>query len=287
MIGFIVNENYVSALGPKFALAFDSMLEHSSKNSKNWEMLQERLKIHGLLSFSSQSPHKPKEIELDPERLDDPRYRRQLVRKLKARRPGKFQYHTFAIDRTRIATENDYRETVATFLGGRFVASFFPLSSGAASLVVWNHTDLAIGVGLGLGPHQISGDVVAAKILRHWAERFVEQNETYRRVELEIRAAARDVRVKLMAESAAISNEHLAAHRASLDAITGDANRRFDEVLATALAGINATADRCQAVLDASPKGDQETLWRAELARRDEERKAKSFLRKLKIRFFG
>lgn len=99
-----------------FANRFDALLQSQSGDRKTFKRFTDVLDRYSLLTVRQESPFKPKEIEFDQGKLDDVRYRRHLIRKLKAPRPGKYIYHTLRIDIDRVA-ETDYREAFAVFIG--------------------------------------------------------------------------------------------------------------------------------------------------------------------------
>lgn len=261
--------------------AMTEILRTAASNENAWKHRHERVKIHGLLNYKTPSKFKPKEIVIDQERLDDVRYRRSLVRQLKAPRPGKWNYHSIGIDRARILSDEAYLEEMSKVLAYRWVARLLPVELPTSLIALLNQDAKFIEFCMDkLGPHQIDGDVVAYLLMRHLAEEALETSPTYIAVSTKLRTECAAIRADFEREVAIIAAETRASAAASFAAITAEANKKADEALIRINANLAATAASCQKTLDESPKGDTETLWRAQLARADEERRKNSKVRK-------
>lgn len=260
--------------------AMNEILRTSASDEKLWKHRHERIKIHGLLNYATPSKFKPKEIVVDQDRLDDVRYRRSLIRQLKAPRPGKWNYHSIGIDRARILSDESYLEEMSKVLAYRWVARLLPVELPTSLIALLKQDVKFIEFCMDkLGPHQIDGDVVAFMLVRHLAEEALETSPTYIAVSTKLRTECAAIRADFERNVAIIAAETRASAEKSFAAITADANRKADEALVRINANLAATAASCQKALDESPKGDQETLWRAQLAARDEERRKNSKVR--------
>ncbi len=69
---------------------FVSVLRNADVSDASWKARLNTLDVFGLTEFREPSKHKAKPIEFDHARLEEPAYRRMLIRKLKAPRPGKW-----------------------------------------------------------------------------------------------------------------------------------------------------------------------------------------------------
>lgn len=254
--------------------AMNEILRTAASDEKLWKHRIERITIHGLLNYKTPSKFTPKEIVVDQARLDDVRYRRSLIRQLKAPRPGKWNYHNIGIDRTRILSDETYLDEMSKVLAYRWVSRLLPceLPTSLIALLKMDAKFIAFCMDK-MGPHQISGDVVGYLLMRHIAEEAVETSPTYIAVSTKLRTECAAIRADFERELAIIVAETRASAAESFATITAETNRKADEALLRINGNLAATAASCQKALDESPKGDAETLWRAQLAARDEERR--------------
>ncbi len=106
---------------------FDSILLRASKDDTIWNHRVESFRKLSMLEFLVPSAFKPKPYDIEEERLEDSRYRRQVIRKLKAPRPSKWSREFLHIDQARMEDEK-YRSDIASVLAYRFMLLLTPLS---------------------------------------------------------------------------------------------------------------------------------------------------------------
>ena len=262
--------------------AMTEILRTKASDGNAWKHFHERVTIHGLLNYKTPSKFKAKEIVVDQDRLEDVRYRRSLIRQLKAPRPGKWNYHNIGIDRLRVLGDESYLEEMAKVLAYRWVSRLLPVELPTSLIVLLKMDAKFIEFCLDrFGPHQISGDAIAYIMMHRFAEEALEASPTYIAVSTKLRTECAAIRADFERDVAAIGAEVRASAAESFAAITADANKKADEAIARIRANLAVTAASCQKTLDESAsKGDMETEWRAMLAARDEERRKNSKVRR-------
>lgn len=257
------------------------ILRKSAHDENTWEHLSERVRIHGLLNLKTPSRFKPAELHIEQDKLDDVRYRRSLIRKLKAPRPCKWVYHNVAIDRGRVLDDENYLNDMAKVLAHRWVAALLPVSKASTCLILLKMDAWTVEHCLyRLGPHQMDGDAVALLMLHLAANEALNRNPTFAKVKAELEIECAKIRHEFEHFTRALAKEHLRSFDASMKETLAHVNAEADKALASARAELSSTANACQTALDAAPTGDVEALWREQLAKRDEERRAKSTLRR-------
>lgn len=274
-----LNENFANELLAVVYTAMSDLVRRDAQTPEAWKNRADRIKIHGLLNFKTPSRHKPKEIVMDAERLDDPRYRRSMVRKLQAPRPGKWNYHNIEVDRNRLLTDETYFADMVKVMSYRWLEALLPINDATDALVLLKLDMASLEFCMDkLGPHQISSWLVAGVMLRNMAEELVDNNPRYLAAVASIREAAADARKTLVEAMAVIREDVLSTHRAETDAILAKVNKDADDFLAGMNARIAETAANSKRALDDSRERD------AELARADEER-GNTLFRRIRRRF--
>lgn len=274
-----LNENFANELLAVVYTAMSDLVRRDAQTPEAWKNRADRIKIHGLLNFKTPSRHKPKEIVMDAERLDDPRYRRSMVRKLQAPRPGKWNYHNIEVDRNRLLTDETYFADMVKVMSYRWLEALLPISDATDAVILLKLDMASLEFCMDkLGPHQVSSWLVAGVMLRNMAEELVDNNPRYLAAVASIRETAAEARKTLVEAMAVIREDVLSTHRAETDAILAKVNKDADDFLAGMNARIAETAANSKRALDESRERD------AELARADEER-GNTLFRRIRRRF--
>lgn len=210
---------------------FVEVLLNASKSDSLWKHRIETFERINLLEFITPSPIKPKPIEFDESRLDDVRYRRYLVRKLQAPRPSKWARHKLPIYRDRI-DDPEYRDQIAKVLAYKWVSVLQPFDgvSNPFPLLKVDVNDLEL-----LLDHArlntISAEWCTSVLMTNLAQRLVEENPRFKKLEAEMRRKGAEIRADLQASLKVIGDETMASARESLSAISDDMSHRCDEAI--------------------------------------------------------
>lgn len=258
--------------------AFTAILVRDAADSDKFKSRVERFKVHGLLSYRMESMFKPKEINFDPARVEDSRYRRKLIRELKAPRPSKWVYRNIQIDRSKLADEG-YLNDIAKLLAYGWSKALMPIDSPLSALLLLKQDADFVSLVLDkFGPHQISSEVVAHYRLRTFIEDAVDNNETLKASLAEIRKVGAEARAKFSEEMAVVNKEILRDFNARMDSILAETKASCDSALTHTSGELADVADHSRKVLEESgyPNRDPEKEWREQLRKADEKRKAES-----------
>jgi len=238
---------------------FDTVLLHSSKDDSLWNHRQESFRKLSMLEFLVPSLFTPKPYDIDEERLEDGRYRRQVIRKLKAPRPGKWSRQFLHIDQSRMEDET-YRSEMATVLAYRFMLFLTPLSDEmhvVLPLIKMSVEEIEYALDV-LALNTIDSVNLAKLLLTRLANKLIDKNPTFIKVESELKAEMKAIGEELRASMKEIADKHRAEFGATLDGILSEVRRSADETIAGIKERMSESAKRTQAVLD------EEALYQAE-----------------------
>jgi hypothetical protein len=252
---------------------FAAVLLRDSQDNETWKKRNETFYKHGLLSFLKESIFKPKVIELDESKLDDVRYRRKLIRQLKAPRPGKWQEVRLTIDPGRLK-ESAYLEQMAAILAYKWALKLLPAEEPQSLLALAHLDEESLTYCLdNMGKHQSTAETVAARVLRTIAERLVDANPRFQAAVASIRHTAAEARDEFLRSFGEFSSQLIAEHKVASEAITAESNARFDALSAEIAADFARQAAQTQAVLDANaPSGlSPQEEFRRDVLRREKE----------------
>ncbi|MCA9806274.1 MAG: hypothetical protein KC777_30105 [Cyanobacteria bacterium HKST-UBA02] len=275
-------DKYTEALYDVFRASFEEALSASAVEDARWKRLMTSLDELTLLDFHMPSPFKPEPLDVDESRLDDARYRRYLIRKLKAPRPGKWVRHKLSIDRRQIV-DSEYRGKIAKVLAYRFVQLLLPLDSFEVVLPVikLGATDLEYLLGQ-LRLNDLSARRVSDLLMRRLARSFIEENEKFQEVSAMIRARGAEARERLAIELHLIEQEVMESFSLKMSEVRSHAARVADRTIAEMRVRSAEQSERTARVLAESaldPLEDREVTFRqtvlaSEEARRQERREA-------------
>lgn len=253
---------------------FVSVLHSASKSDEDWKNRLNSFTVFGLTEFLEPSKVKAKPIEIDHEKLEETPYRRALIKKLKAPRPGKWVSHRLHIDRDRLSDEH-YTTQIATLLAWKFAhivlsdANNNPLTM----LLLTRLDESSLTRSLNkFQRHTLSGDNVAHEVICDAAEKAVANNEKLNFHLEEIKAAGAKAREEFLTEMRPVMEKTVSDFESSmrvyLDSLSADVDDYIRDLqIRSALAHA-----RTQKVLDENrPDPNPEASFRASVMRREQE----------------
>jgi len=248
-----------AVLFPICKTLFDTILLRSSKDDSLWNHRIESFRKLSMLEFLVPSAFKPKPYDIDEERLEDARYRRQTIRKLKAPRPGKWSRQFLHIDQSRMPDEG-YRSDIASVLAYRFMLLLTPLSDElhvVLPLLKMSAEEIEYALDA-LALNTLDSVNMAKLLLTRLANQLVDANPTFQKVQSELKSEIKAVGDDLRASMKEIADKHRAEFGATLDAILFDVRRTADEAIAGIKERMGESAKRTQAVLDEEERYQRE-----------------------------
>jgi hypothetical protein len=255
---------------------FATILRRDSNDVAMWKHRTETFNRHGLLSFLEESPFwKPRELHVDQSRLEDVRYRRSLVRKLKAPHPGKWTRITLRIDRERLLNGDEkYLAEMAAILSYKWALKLTPVVDPADALAL-PHLDVDTLTHCldKMGNHQSDAKGVASVVMRAMAERLVDENPRFQATMAEMRAAFAQIRADIEPVIKAVCDEVREEAAARFSEIAAETSAKFDSLSEASRKDFAAQKARSEAVLDENkPSGlTPEEEFRQAVKRREAE----------------
>lgn len=222
-------------LTPVFQLAFQDLLSQARIEPSFHSRLKEALKKFNLLSYRQLSPFKPKEIQVEQDKLADSRYRRSLIRQLKAPRPSPYVNHTFSMEPAELFSGKDQYEYLLAL--SQYMAQIATSRLGETQ----NHEALIItrlaarDLLAFLESHklyELTADHLSNFVLRQFCQRALDENPRYQAAAAMIAKAGKEARERFLEESRAIREDAMQSLNKSLDAIKAEVNSRVDGYLA-------------------------------------------------------
>lgn len=256
---------------------FATILRRDSNDAATWKHRAETFDRHGLLSFLQESPlWKPRELHVDQSQLDDVRYRRRLVHKLKAPHPGKWMQFTLRIDRERLQRDDKYINDMATVLSYKWTLKLTPADPVAALALPHQDVESLTFCLDRMGLHQSDAKAVSDVVIRLMAERLVDANPRYQAVVAGMKESFAQIRADVEPAIKAICDEVLADAAARISENAAETNAKFDALSEEIRKDFEAQRARTQAVLDANkPSGlSPEEEFRQAVLRREAEFRA-------------
>lgn len=253
---------------------FVSVLRNADKSDASWKARLDTLDVLGLTEFREPSRIQPKTIEFDHSRLEDPAYRRMLIRKLKAPRPPKWVFHKLRIDREKIH-EDHYAHQVSTLLSWRFtniVLSEVESNSATMLLLTKLDVDTLTRCLDKFQRNTINGENVGHEIVRFAVEVAIDRNETLNHHLAEIARVGAEERARLSAEMRPVIEKTLADFEASSNAIMESVRQDADVYIGKMRIRSALQSARTQKVLDeCAPDHDPEASFRHAVKMREME----------------
>jgi hypothetical protein len=218
-----------NALQDLFRSLFAQILVRDNQDENTWKRRLKTFEVNGLLSFTQPSLFERPEFQVDNSKLSDPRYRRQVIRKLKAPRPSKHVFVRLNIDRLKLNIA-EYVRDISTLLAFKWVNKMLPVSS-AYELLLLLKVDLATLTRAldTMGMHQSSGANVGHLLLRTSVEELVDNNETMKKCLADMKEKTGAIRREFESNIRTLFEPFLAQARASCDAAADHARKQCDE----------------------------------------------------------
>lgn len=240
-----------AALFPIFKSHFESLLLKASLDNTNWNHRIHSFSKLSMLEFLVPSPLKPKPYAIDEDRLEDVRYRRAVIRKLKAPRPGKWSRQYLTIDKDRIH-DDEYRSQMASILAYRFILLLSPIAEEPhvvlpLAKISLDEVEFALDA---LALNTIDSVNLARLLMHRLANQLIENNPTFKKVQSELKADLEVVSSDLRNAINEISQKHRSEFSAALDLILADVRHKADEAIVGIKERMEASAKRTQVVLD-------------------------------------
>lgn len=224
-----------SSISDKFRLIlsiqFDNIFTRYRQDELGFKRVVELFRKHGLLTVVSPSPFKPVEIELDQSRLDDVRYRRWLIKKLKAPRPSKQIFHTLQIDRLRLH-EDDYRAAFSEFLAASLASRLGAVEGFELITLIRVSSEILVEALEKLKLFELTAENFAQFALRRFTEQAIDNSPHYRKAVAMIRDVAEQERQRLSAGMAVFNEQLMEDFEKSNRSIMAEVNRRADAYIA-------------------------------------------------------
>lgn len=256
---------------------FDGVLTNAAGSDKLWAHRLETFERITLLEFVTPSEIKAKPIDFDQSKLDDARYRRHLIRKLKAPRPSKWVRHKLPIHRDRL-DDDKYRSDIAKVLAYKWVSLLQPFTDNHEMFLLLNAGVEELEYLLDeTRLNLVSASWCSRALMRRLTYRLIDENENFKRIEQEIRRVGAEVRKELNSSLEEISIQAMTTFAASSEEILADVNERCDRAIAEIRERSEAASRRAQEALDRhgiDPNEDREATFRQAILRREAQMKA-------------
>jgi hypothetical protein len=253
---------------------FVSVLRNAAVSDESWKARLNSLDVFGLTEFREPSKHVAKPIEVDQDRLEDPKYRRFLVRKLKAPRPGKWTYHKLRIEREQLADEH-YANQVGTLLAWRFTnIVLHEVETSSATMLLLTKLDVGSLTRCldSFQRHTLNGENVSHMIVRFNVEQALDNNATLQEAMRKIAEAGAEARAQFTAEMKPVIEKTLADFDANMKPMLESINRDVDVYIEKLRIRSALNAARTQQVLDeCAPDPDPEASFRHSVKMRERE----------------
>lgn len=253
---------------------FVSVLRNAAVSDESWKARLNSLDVFGLTEFREPSKHVAKPIEVDQDRLEDPKYRRFLVRKLKAPRPGKWTYHKLRIEREQLADDH-YANQVGTLLAWRFTnIVLHEVETSSATMLLLTKLDVGSLTRCldSFQRHTLNGENVSHMIVRFNVEQALDNNATLQEAMRKIAEAGAEARAQFTAEMKPVIEKTLADFDANMKPMLESINRDVDVYIEKLRIRSALNAARTQQVLDeCAPDPDPEASFRHSVKMRERE----------------
>lgn len=220
------------------------------------------------------SPFAPAPLEIDQSRLEDPRYRHHLVRKLKAPRPSKHVSVRVAIKREELSNAA-YLADICKLLAYKWVSKLLPDTDWTEKLLLLKQDERILTYALDtMRMHESDGRRVARLVMRLTAEKILDGNTRMQ----EVLAKMKDETTRVVADSSAriaqINSEIVAEATAAIARITADTGAQCDAYIEVIRKDAEAARARTDKVLaECAHDPDPEASWRRTMEARERERK--------------
>ena len=253
---------------------FVSVLRNAAISQDSWKARLSSLDVFGLTEFREPSKHEPKPIEFDQDRLEDPSYRRYLIRKLKAPRPGKWIYHKLRIDRDQISDDH-YANQIGTLLAWRFTNIVLQeVETNSATMLLLTKLDVGSLTRCldKFQRHTLNGENVSQEILRFHVEQVLDNNATLQEATRKIAEVGAEARANFTAQMKPIIEKTIADFDANMRPMLESIRQDVDAYLEKQRIRSALESARTQKVLEeCAPDPDPEASFRRAVKERERE----------------
>ncbi len=274
MTTITIDSKFEHGLMDTFVALFAKVIRKDASSESAWAKFSKSIKSHGLTTFCCESTFKPAALEVDNSRLEDSRYRRTVIRKLKAPRPSATVSHEVRIDRERILVDDHYLADMSKLIAYKWMRKLADVETDLERLLLLKTGEKALRRALdSLGMHESDGETVAGIVMRSFAEEALDSNETLKRVEAEIRAEGARSLHDFRESMAPVTERILSEFSSNIDAHLAKVSAEADEFIAGMRARMSEVAASNEKGLAECSHDDEETEWRKLLAASDARRR--------------
>jgi hypothetical protein len=219
-------DSYTKKLTEFVARLFNKLLVDHSTDAATWTEFCELLDRHTLLEYRVPSLFSPKPYEVDNSRLEDARYRRITIRKLRAPRPSKWMNVHLNPDRVRVAGDEAYRIELSELMSAKWVDRLVPIAD-LSDVVVLFKADPAFLLGClkELRLNDIDSDGLVDRYLRMTVEEVLDSSPAMNRLIDDFKKETSVIVAESCAAIREITAHHIAESRAAFDRIIEDIRR--------------------------------------------------------------
>lgn len=277
---------------------FESLLLNASGDEQRWAHRVKTFESFGLLDFVTASNLKPKPVNdqyvedengeriyaFRESQLDEPKWKRSFIRKLKAPRPSKWMRYRLPLHRDQVQ-DPKYRADIAKVLSHKWVIQIVPEETDVMYLKLMDASALEY-----ILDHFRMNELTTSKVndflLRRFANELLDKNEKFNALMDRMKAEIAPIKEQFYAEIRQITAQIRAESDAAFEAIRVESQRRCDEAIAEirARAAIQAQRDAEFNAKMARPVEDPEVAFRRtvdeSIARQKEARKRLARMRR-------
>jgi hypothetical protein len=277
---------------------FESLLLTVSGDEQRWAHRIKTFESAGLLDFHTASNLKPKPVidqyveDENGERiyafresqLDEPKWKRSFIRKVKAPRPSKWTRHRLQLHRDQVQ-DPKYREDIAKVLAYKWANHLEPENVDVMYMKLMDVAALEHILDR-FPSNQINTANVNDFLMRRFANELLDKNEKFQALMDRMKAEIAPIKEQFYAEIRQITAQIRAESDAAFAAIAEESRRRADIAIEAIRARAAEQAERDAAFAATMVRSDEdpEVAFRRtvdeSIARQKEERKREARLRR-------
>lgn len=235
---------------------FESLLLTVSSDEQRWAHRIKTFESAGLLDFHTASSLKPKPVidqfveDENGERiyafresqLDQPKWKRSFIRKVKAPRPSKWTRHRLQLHRNQVQ-DPKYREDISKVLAYKWVGHLEPENVDVMYMKLMDVA--ALEHILDRFPrNQITTANINEYLLRRFANDLLDKNEKFQALMDRMKADIAPIKEQVYAEIRQITERFRVESDAAFAVILAESQRRADVAIAEIRARAAANAER-------------------------------------------
>lgn len=224
---------------------FVGVLKNAANDEQRWTHRVKTFGYCGLLEFVTASNLKPKPVldDFDTDsngeriykiregQIEEPKVRRRILKKLSAKRPGKWTRHRLEIDRERILRDEKYSRDIATLLAYKWVTHLEPEVLDVLAIHLLDVAALEHCLDQ-FNLVKISSENVTDYLLHRLANELLDKNEKFQAVMDTMKAELKVIREETMASIHEICREISEESKIRLAIISAEASAKCDAAIA-------------------------------------------------------